>query len=73
MARVDFALDGYNTQSSGRQLAGRIDQQAYGLSITPTYKNHTLKFGFQQIKGDEYFDYVGESNAITLPNTMLKP
>lgn len=68
---TDVQLDVYNTQSSGRQLAGRIDQQAYGLSITPTYKNHTLKFGFQQIKGDEYFDYVGESNAITLPNTML--
>lgn len=68
---TDVQLDLYNTQSSGRERGGHIDQQAYGLSVSPTYLNHTLKFGLQQIKGDEYFDYVGESNAITLPNTML--
>lgn len=68
---TDVQLDFYNTQSSGSERAGTIDQQAYGLSVSPTYKNHTLKLGLQQIKGDEYFDYVAESNAITLPNTML--
>jgi hypothetical protein len=68
---TDVQFDFYNTQSSGREVAGTIDQQAYGLSIAPSYRNHTLKFGLQQIKGDEYFDYVAESNAINLPNTML--
>ena len=68
---TDIQFDFYNTQSSGQEVAGTIDQQAYGLSITPVYKNHTLKVGLQQIKGDEYFDYVAESNAINLPNTML--
>ncbi|MGY3171447.1 hypothetical protein ACVWYU_000821 [Pseudomonas sp. TE12234] len=68
---VDVQLDAYNTQSSGREIAGNINQQAYGLTITPRWRNHTLKFGLQQIKGDEYFDYPAESNAISLPNTML--
>jgi len=68
---TDVQFDFYNTQSSGREVAGRIDQQAYGLSVSPKYKNHTLKFGLQQIKGDEFFDYVAESNAINLPNTQL--
>lgn len=68
---TDVQFDFYNTQSSGSEVAGRIDQQAYGLSITPSYKNHTLKFGLQQIKGNEYFDYVAESNAENLPNTLL--
>lgn len=68
---TDVQFDFYNTQSSGREVAGRIDQQAYGLSVSPKYKNHTLKFGLQQIKGDEFFDYVAESRAINLPNTQL--
>ncbi|MDZ3992411.1 OprD family outer membrane porin [Pseudomonas sp. Teo4] len=67
----EVQVDFYNTRSSGRELAGKIDQQAYGLSLTQTWLNHSLKFGVQQIVGDEYFDYVAESNAINLPNTML--
>lgn len=68
---TNLQLDAYNTQSSGSEVAGKIDQQAYGLTIAPSYKNHTLRFGLQQIKGDEYFDFVAESNAITLPNIFL--
>lgn len=68
---VDVQLDAYNTRSSGREIGGKIDQQAYGLSITPQWRNHSLKIGLQQIKGDEYFDYPFESNAISLPNTMM--
>lgn len=48
---VDVQLDAYNTQSSGREIAGNIDQQAYGLSITPQWRNHSLKIGVQQIRG----------------------
>lgn len=67
----DVQFDFYNTQSSGREVAGKINQQAYGLTFTPQYKNHTLKLSLQQIKGNEYFDFVAESNAINLPNTRL--
>lgn len=67
--QVKFSL--YNTQSGGKENAGHIDQQAYGLTITPSYKNHAVEFGLQKISGDEYFDYVKESNAIELPNTMV--
>jgi len=68
---ADMQLDVYNTQSSGAEKGGYIDQQAYGLSVAPTWKNHTLKFGLQKIDGDEFFDFVGESNAINLPNVGL--
>lgn len=68
---TDLQLSVYNTQSSGSEKAGAIHQQAYGLSVAPTWKNHTIKFGLQQIKGDEFFDYVGETNAISLPNLGL--
>ena len=68
---TDVQFDFYNTQSSGREVAGKIEQQAYGISVTPKYKNHSLRLGLQQIKGDEYFDYVAETNAINLPNTQL--
>ena len=68
---TDMQLDVYNTQSSGAEKGGYIDQQAYGLSVAPTWKNHTLKFGLQKIDGDEFFDFVGESNAINLPNVAL--
>lgn len=68
---TDVQLDAYNTQSSGAEKGGYIDQQAYGLSVAPTWKNHTLKLGLQKIDGDEFFDFVGESNAINLPNIAL--
>ena len=68
---TDLQLDVYNTQSSGAEKGGYIDQQAYGLSVAPTWKNHTIKFGLQKIDGDEFFDFVGESNAINLPNVAL--
>jgi hypothetical protein len=68
---ADLQLDAYNTQSSGSETGGKIDQQAYGLTFTPTWRNHTLKFGLQQIKGNEYFDYPVETNAMSLPNTVL--
>ncbi|MBF6029790.1 outer membrane porin, OprD family [Pseudomonas sp. P115] len=68
---TDVQVDFYNTQSSGSEVAGKIAQQAYGLTFTPKYKNHTLKLSYQQINGDEYFDLVSESNAFTLPNSQL--
>lgn len=63
-------IDAYNTQSEGRKLAGNISQQAYGLTITPSWGAETVKFGLQKIVGDEWFDYVRDSNAMALPNTM---
>ncbi|VVO19117.1 hypothetical protein PS710_04094 [Pseudomonas fluorescens] len=44
---VDVQLDAYNTQSSGREIGGNIDQQAYGLSFTSQWRNHSLKIGLQ--------------------------
>jgi hypothetical protein len=63
-------LDAYNTASEGQELAGNISQQAYGLTVTPTWGADTLKFGLQKIVGNEWFDYVRDSDAMSLPNKM---
>lgn len=68
---INVDVDVYNTRSSGSQVAGKIDQQAYGITLAPRYKNHMLKLGIQQIRGDEYFDFIAESNAINLPNVLV--
>lgn len=67
---TQIRIDAYNTDSQGRELAGKIEQQAYGLTVTPTYGANTVKFGLQKIVGDEWFDYVRDSNAMSLPNAM---
>lgn len=63
-------VDAYNTDAQGQKLAGNISQQAYGLTVTPTWGAETVKFGLQKIVGNEWFDYVRDSNAMTLPNAM---
>ncbi len=39
---TDVQLDVYNTQSSGTEKGGDIDQQAYGLSVAPSWKKQLL-------------------------------
>lgn len=68
-SKIQF--DYYRTKAEADSAGGKINQEAYGLTYSPTYKNHSLKFALQQINGNEYFDYIAESNAITLPNTMM--
>ncbi|MEN0105200.1 MAG: OprD family outer membrane porin, partial [Pseudomonas sp.] len=65
------AFTGYHTQDSGKRLAGYIDNSAYSLAFTLTHQAHALTFGWQQIHGDEYFDYVHETGAIYLANSLF--
>ncbi len=50
---------------------GEIDNQACSLSFGLTHQAHTLTFSYQEINGNEYFDYLHETNGIYLANSLL--
>ena len=64
-------LNYYKTKDSGSRKLGPIDNDTYSLSFTATHKAHSLSIAFQDVNGDEYFDYVDETNAIFLANSLL--
>lgn len=65
------AFNGYHTRDSGTRKAGYIDNNAWSLAFTLAHQAHALTLGWQQIIGDEYFDYVHETAAIYLANSLL--
>ena len=69
--QLKSAFNGYHTQDSGARKAGYIDNDAWSLAFTLAHQAHALTFGWQQIHGDEYFDYVHETGAIYLANSLL--
>jgi hypothetical protein len=64
-------LQYYRTTDTGARKAGYIDNDAYSLAFTLTHGAHAVLLGWQQIRGDEYFDYVHETAAIYLANSLL--
>jgi outer membrane porin, OprD family len=64
-------LNYYKTVDTGKKEMGKIDNDAYSLSFGLTHQAHSLSFSFQQIAGDEYFDYLHETNGIYLANSLL--
>ncbi len=50
---------------------GEIDNDTYSLSLGLTHQAHSLTFSYQQVNGDEYFDYLHETNGIYLANSLL--
>lgn len=65
------AFNGYHTRDSGARQAGYIDNNAWSLAFTLAHQAHALTFAWQRIIGDEYFDYVHETAAIYLANSLL--
>lgn len=65
------ALNGYRTRDTGSRKAGYIDNDAWSLAFTLAHQAHALTLAWQQIDGDEYFDYVHETAAIYLANSLL--
>ncbi len=68
---LNTSLNYYSTHDSGDRKAGYIDNDAYSLGFTLTHGAHAVLLGWQQIRGDEYFDYVHETAAIYLANSLL--
>ena len=68
---LNTSLNYYHTGDTGSRKAGYIDNDAYSLAFTLTHGAHAVLLGWQQIRGDEYFDYVHETAAIYLANSLL--
>jgi hypothetical protein len=64
-------LNYYKTQEEGKALIGDIDNDTYSLSFGLTHQAHTLTLSYQQVNGNEYFDYLNETNGIYLANSLL--
>lgn len=62
--------DLYVTHDQGRQLQGPINNQAYSLSLTAARGPHSLMAGYQQVAGDQFFDFLQETSGIYLSNAM---
>lgn len=73
---LTFDLNVYRTLDSGQAKAGTIDTTASGLSAAYRFSAHTLTLAFQQVQGDQPFDYVGfgdtgrSGGSVFLPNSV---
>ncbi|MDB5994493.1 MAG: outer rane porin [Pseudomonas sp.] len=64
-------LNYYKTVDEGKAVLGDIDNDTYSLSFGLTHQAHTLTFSYQEVNGNEYFDYLHETNGIYLANSLL--
>ncbi|WP_213940857.1 OprD family porin [Pseudomonas sp. dw_612] len=64
-------LNYYKTVDAGKKEMGEIDNDTYSLSFGLTHQAHSLTFSYQEINGNEYFDYLHETNGIYLANSLL--
>lgn len=64
-------LNYYRTRDTGRGKLGKIDNDTYSLSLALNYQAHTFSAAWQQVMGDEYFDYLHETNGIYLANSLF--
>ncbi|WP_407363486.1 outer membrane porin, OprD family (plasmid) [Pseudomonas luteola] len=65
------AFNGYRTLDQGDTKAGNINNTAWSMALTGSHQAHSLTFVYQQIEGNEYFDYAHETAAIYLGNSMF--
>lgn len=68
---LNTVFNGYSTRDSGSRNAGYIDNDTWSLAFTLAHQAHALTLAWQQVHGDEYFDYVHETAAIYLANSLL--
>ena len=64
-------LNYYKTRDEGRSKLGAIDNNAYSLSLGLRHQAHSLTVGYQEIDGNEFFDYLHETNGIFLANSLF--
>ena len=61
----------YKTLDTGSKALGNINNDTYSLAFGLTHQAHTVTLSYQQVSGDEYFDYLHETNGIYLANSLL--
>jgi hypothetical protein len=60
----------YSTHNAGSALEGPINNNAYSISLAAQHGPHSLLLGFQQMFGEQFFDYVNETGGDYLVNSM---
>lgn len=68
---LSTGLNYYKTVDAGSKQMGEIDNDTYSVSFGLTHQAHTLSASWQQVNGNEYFDYLHETNGIFLANSLL--
>ncbi|MDF3934909.1 OprD family porin [Pseudomonas citronellolis] len=61
----------YSTRDTGTREAGYIDNDTWSLAFTLSRGAHALMLAWQQVEGNEYFDYVHETSAMYLANSLF--
>lgn len=61
----------YKTLDTGSKAMGDINNDTFSLAFGLTHQAHTVTLSYQQVIGDEYFDYLHETNGIYLANSLL--
>ncbi len=60
----------YSTHNTGDSKEGEINNNAISFSISAQHGPHSILFGYQHIIGNQFFDYLNETNGIYLVNSM---
>ncbi|MFF7707053.1 OprD family outer membrane porin [Pseudomonas sp. NPDC007930] len=68
---LNTSLNYYKTRDEGAAKLGAIDNDTYSLAFTLSHGAHSFLVGWQQVNGNEYFDYLHETNGIFLANSLL--
>lgn len=61
----------YRTRDTGQRKLGAIDNNTYSLGFTASHQAHSLTLAYQHVDGNEYFDYLHETNGIYLANSLF--
>lgn len=61
----------YRTRDEGEARAGKIDTNSWSAYGNLKIGAHRIMFAYQQIDGDEPFDYLGDGDSIYLANSVL--
>ncbi len=57
--KIKVAFAGYSNNDTGKKIAGDIEAHIASVLLGYQYQNHTLSAGYQQVFGNEPFDWVG--------------
>lgn len=59
--KIKAAFAGYSNNDTGKKIGGDIDAHIASALVGYQYQNHTISVGYQQVFGNEPFDWVGFS------------
>ncbi|MGI4860669.1 MAG: OprD family outer membrane porin [Janthinobacterium lividum] len=60
----------YSTHGDGSNLQGSINNNAYSVSLAAQHGFSEILLAYQKILGNQFFDYVAQTNGIYLANSM---